>query len=343
MARSPSTAMNENPKKGEVSRRGFLGASVLGAAAATGCIGINVERRVVPNAASRPEDHAKGGEPGGGPRVKLGISTYSYWHFTPEKYPIEGVIDQAARLGVEGVDILHRQMAEESPAYLQGLKRHAFVNGVDLIALSIHQDFVDPDPEARRRNVEHTIHCMELAHEMGIPCIRLNSGRWNTIESFDDLMAAGGVEPVLEGHTEDEGFQWCIDSIGECLPAAERLGVALALENHWGLTRTPEGLLRIVDAVSSPWLGVLMDTGNFLEEPYSKLEDIASRTIFVQAKTYPGGGKWYTLDLDYERVARILARAGYSGYVSLEMEGMEDAATAVPRSIGMLRRAFARV
>ena len=273
-------------------------------------------------------------------RTKLGISTYSYWHFRTEKYPVVKVIDHAAELGVEGVDILHRQMANESPEYLQKLKRHAFVNGVDLIALSIHQDFVDPDPEVRTKNVNHTIHCIELAHEMGIPCIRLNSGRWNTIKSFDDLMAARGEEPILPGHTEAEGFQWCIDSIEQCLAHAEKLGVALALENHWGLTRTPEGLLRIVNAIDSPWLGVLMDTGNFLEDPYPKLEAIAPQTIFVQAKTYYGEGEWYTLDLDYRRIAQILHRVGYTGYVSLEMEGKDPASSAVPKSIAMLRRAF---
>jgi len=114
----------------------------------------------------------------------------------------------------------------------------------------------------------------------------------------------------------------------------------LALENHWGLTNTPAGLLRILDAVPSPWLGALMDTGNFLEDPYDKLAAIAARTVFVQAKTYYGGGEWYTLDLDYPRIARLLADAGYTGYVSLEMEGKEPAETAVPKSLAVLREAF---
>ncbi|MFM7100397.1 MAG: sugar phosphate isomerase/epimerase, partial [Verrucomicrobiota bacterium] len=82
-------------------------------------------------------------------------------------------------------------------------------------------------------------------------------------------------------------------------------------------------------------------TGNFLENPYPKLEQIAARTVFVQAKTYPGGGEWYTLDLDYRRIGRILRAAGYTGYVSLEMEGKQDPDVAVPRSVAMLRRALA--
>jgi len=42
------------------------------------------------------------------PRIKLGIASYSYWHFRTTKVPIETVIEKTAALGVEGVDILHR-------------------------------------------------------------------------------------------------------------------------------------------------------------------------------------------------------------------------------------------
>ena len=206
--------------------------------------------------------------------------------------------------------------------------------------LSIHQDFVDPDPAFLAKQIEHTKKCLEIAYALGIGVLRINSGRWNTIPDFDDLMKARGLEPVLPGHTEDEGFKWCTDCLEQCVPKAAELGIVLAVENHWGLSRTPEGQLRIVNAAPSPWVGALMDTGNFLENPYDKLAAIAPKTVFVQAKTYPGGGEWYTLDLDYPRIARILADAGYTGWVSLEMEGKEAADTAVPKSIAQLRAAF---
>jgi L-ribulose-5-phosphate 3-epimerase len=310
-------------------------------------------RSFIAAAALAPAALAVGAEPStakitGTPRVKLGVSTYSYWHFRTAKVSIETVIDHASRLGVQGVDILHRQMdiAEKAPldtsaiAYCQKLKRHALLNGVDLICLSIHQNFVSPEAAERQKNIDHTIKCIQLAHELGVPCIRLNSGRWNTIKSFDELMKRRGEEPVIEGYKDDDAFGWCIDSIQKCIPQAERYGVVLALENHWGLTRTAEGVLRIVNAVQSPWLGAMMDTGNFLEDPYDKLKLIAPKTIFVQAKTYFGGGEWYTLDLDYSRIAKILADVNYRGYVSLEFEGKEDPATGVPKSLEVLRKAF---
>jgi sugar phosphate isomerase/epimerase len=313
-----------------MTRRSFLTATGLGAASTM----FAAERATSPTSSS-----AK--------KIKLGISTYSYWHFRRPKVAIETVIEKAARLGVEGVDILHRQMDgdERGPldagyrAYCNRLKRLAFVNGVDLICVSTHQTFVSPKPEEIQQNVEHTKKCIEIAYQLGAPSIRINTGRWNTV-NFDTLMANRGIEPILPGHTEDEGFKWCLDGLQRCLPKAEECGVLLALENHWGLARTPEGLLRIVNAINSPWMGVLMDTGNFLEDPYEKLKQIAPKTIFVQAKTYFGGGEWYTLDLDYKRIARILSEANYQGYVSLEFEGKEDADLAVPKSLDLLRSAF---
>ncbi len=278
--------------------------------------------------------------PAPGKPFKLAISSYSYWHFRTPKVPIEKVIDEAAMLDVEGVDVLHRQMENEDNAYLQKLKRHAFLNGVDLISLSIHQDFVSPDAAERQQGIDHTIKCIELAYKMGIPAIRLNSGRWGTIRSFDDLMKARGVEQPIPGYTEDDAFKWCIDSIEKCLPKAAECGVLLALENHWGLTSTPEGLLRIKKAIDDPWLGVLMDTGNFLENPYDKLEKVAPYASFVQAKTYYGGGEWYTLDLDYPRIIQILRKADYKGYIAIEFEGKEAAESGVRKSVEMLRKAM---
>jgi L-ribulose-5-phosphate 3-epimerase len=272
--------------------------------------------------------------------IKLAVSTYSYWHFRTAKFPIEKVIDEAAALGLAGVDILHRQMESEEVAYMNKLKRHAFSKGIDLISLSIHQDFVSPDEEERQEAIKHTEHCIELAYQMGIPSIRLNSGRWGTIESFDELMANRGVEEPIPGYTEEDAFRWCIESIEKCLPKAEERGVLLALENHWGLTSTPEGLLRIRKAIDSDWLGILLDTGNFLEDPYDKLKQVAPYANFIQAKTYYGGGEWYTLDLDYERIFQILREANYQGYVSIEFEGKEEAQSGMRKSVDMLRKAM---
>jgi len=275
------------------------------------------------------------------PKIHIGVSTYSYWHFDRVKYPIEKVIEDAARIGFDGVEILHRQMESEDRKYVNNLKRMAFSLGLDLFFLSIHQNFVSPDKDRRQKDIDHTKRCIDLAVQLGCPAIRLNSGRWGTAGSFQQMLDAGGKETPLAGYTDDDAFKWCIDSINECLPHTEQAGVVLALENHWGLTTSVEGLLRIYQGVNSPWLSINLDTGNFVGDPYPQLEKLAPHAIVVQAKTYYGGGVYYTRELDYDRIAKILRSAGFKGYISLEMEGKETADLAVTKSLKVLREAFA--
>lgn len=273
-------------------------------------------------------------------KIPLAVSSYSYWHFQEQKYPIEKVIGNAARLGFDGVEILHRQMENESVAYMNKLKRLAFDNGLSLPMLSIHQSFVQPKAEDRKKDVAHTIKCIQLATQMGIPCIRMNTGSWRT-KKRDAAYYKDGIEPPIDGYTDKDAIKWCIDSYGECLVEAEKAGVILAIENHWGLSSNIDYLLEIYKPLSSsPAMGMNVDTGNFVGDPYPQFERLAPYASIVQAKTYYGGGHYYDLTLDYTRIAAILKKTNFKGYISLEMEGKEAPLTAVPKSLRMLREAF---
>jgi L-ribulose-5-phosphate 3-epimerase len=311
-------------------RREFLTASAAGLALTAGGPQLLTCAAAVPAQAKDP------------PRPnRIAVSTYSYWQFrNKELRSIETCIDLAADQGFDGVEILHRQMERETNDYLQRLKRRAFLLGLDLCGFSTHQTFLSPNKETRQKNIDHTIRCIELAYALGIPTMRVNTGTWGTSKNFNELMKNKGIEPPLKGHKDEDAYPWVIDGLGACLKVAERCGVTMGLENHWGLGRTARGVLRIVDAVKSPWLQVTLDTGNFLENIYEQLEALAPRACLVQAKTYYGGGIWYALDLDYNRIVGILRKASYRGYISLEFEGNENPKTGVPRSLQALRRAF---
>ena len=273
---------------------------------------------------------------------RFSVSTYSFWQFRGPKVPIETCIDHAARMNFDGLEILEMQMAESSNPYLQQLKRRAHSHGLALCGFSTHQGFVSPDSTRRQDNIKKTIASIEQAYCLGIPTMRINTGRWGTIKSFDTLMENRGIEPRLEGYTDDDAYNWVIQSIEECLPVAEKCGVVLGLENHWGLGRTAAGVLKIIEAIQSPWLQATLDTGNFLEDMYQQMEALAPAACFVQAKTYNGGGTWYTLDIDYPQVATILHDAGYNGWVSLEFEGKDDPLIAIPKNLKLLQHAFDR-
>lgn len=279
---------------------------------------------------------------------RIGVSTYSFWHFKGKPVPILECLEKAADMGFDGVEILHVHMERDAEAsgkkvdgaLLGSIKRKALSLGMPLMGFSTHQGFVSPDPSVRKKNIDHTAECLRLAHELGIPTIRVNTGRWGTIKSFDELMANKGKEPITPGRTLEEGFAWVIESFEKLLPTAEKLGVVMGLENHWGLGREANGVIRVIDALKSPWLRATLDTGNFLEEPYDQMRALAPYAVLIQAKTYPGGGEWYTLDTDHPRVAGILRGAGYRGWISLEMEGKEPPETALPKSLELLRKAY---
>lgn len=315
----------------------------LAAGAAASMLPIGASRAM----AAAVKEPPAGGRRGGGRRTNpIALSTYSLWRFrNDELRDMDRCIDLADEFGFDGIEFLLYQVGQNdllSRSRRMAYKRRAQRLGLPIMGLSTHQGFVTPDREKRRFNIDRTIAQIEIAYDLGIPVMRVNTGTWGTSKDFDDLMANRGIEKPIDGFTDEDAFPWVIEAFEACLPVAEKCGIVLGLENHWGLGLTPEGIMRIVDAVDSPWLQVTTDTGNFLEDPYERLEKLAPHTVLVQAKTYYGGGQWYTLDLDYDRIGRILDAAGYRGWVSLEFEGMEDWKTAIPRSLELLRSAFPR-
>ncbi len=323
-----------------INRRQMISASAgLAALAVTGAMPLRTDARAI--VSNGPQDQE--GTPSVFVPNRIACSTYSFWRFNQEsKLSIPECIDLCAKYGFDGVELLRIQMEDTSDSYLQSIKRQAFLNGLDLVSISTHQGFVSPDADVRQHNINETIGFVEMAYKLGIPVIRINTGRWGTTKSFDDLMANKGIEDRLEGYTDDQGFEWVIRSIEKLIPVAEKCGVILGLENHWGLGRSAEGVMRIINAINSPWLKALLDTGNFFERREEQYEIMAPDTVFVQAKTYFGGGKWYDFEIDYDKVAKILQGVNYRGYVSLEFEGKEDFETAIPKSLELLRNAFGK-
>ncbi len=172
-------------------------------------------------------------------------------------------------------------------------------------------------------NVVDTRLCSTIGNEHDV--------RVSTVEHLMAALSGCGVDNAL---IEIDGPEVPIMD-GSSGPFVELIETAGLVEQD-----EPRRVIRILKSVDSPWLRATMDTGNFLEDPYPQLEMMAPQTVYVQAKTYYGGGTWYTLDLDYAKIAEILRRHNYHGYISLEFEGKEDLMTAIPKSLAMLRKTF---
>lgn len=274
--------------------------------------------------------------------MNLGVSTYSFWHFEPRKEPIFHYLEKAAKHGFSGVEILEDHLAGLGREDLREVKRRAFLLGLDIYAVSVHNNFVNPSREYREREVAKVRDWLNKAYILGASIIRVNSGRWRTIESFDELMKNRGKEPPIPGYTDEDALKWVEESIGELIPVAEDLGIILGLENHWGISGRAEYMVRMFNDLKSNYFRAIMDTGNFIEDTYRQLGMIAPYAAMVHAKTYFGGGVWYSLDLDYDLIFRMLTDNDFNGWISLEYEGREDYDSGVAKSRELLLKYIQR-
>jgi sugar phosphate isomerase/epimerase len=278
--------------------------------------------------------------------MRIGSSSYSFKRFNyggtegEEERTLLEIIDEAPKYGLDGLELLAVQFASEERQYINELKQKAAANALDIYALSLHHNFVNPDPEARNQQVEFVLRWLDHAEALGAPIVRVFGGRWGTVSNFIDLMARNGLEDPLPGYEYQEGVKWNVEAFQRCAEKAADLGIVLALENHWGLTYSAQGVLDILEGVNSPALKVALDCGNFRENTYEQLEQLVEHTVLVHAKCYHGGGIFYTLDVDYPRVVRMLKDVGYNGYLSIEYEGKADPGTAIPAQVQLLEQAI---
>jgi len=279
--------------------------------------------------------------------MRIGSSSYSFKRFDygrqeEIKTTLEEIIPLANNYGLDGLELLAVQFESESNEYIAKLKRLAVENSIDIYALSVHNNFVNPDKEKRESEVEKVKGWILVASKIGAPTMRLFGGRWGTVESFIELMAKNGKEPPLPGYSYEQGIDWDIECLKECVEFAKEYGILLAIENHWGLTYSVKGVLDIINGVNSDWQKVCLDCGNFRENTYEQIEELIPYTALVHAKTYWGGGIFYDFEInpDYVRIVKMLKQAGYKGYLSIEFEGKSKSEEGILASIQLLKQAI---
>lgn len=263
----------------------------------------------------------------GGPQVKVSLNAYSFnQSLRSGTMSLAGLLEFCARHQFDGVDLTgyYFQGYPEPPAAaeLRRIKREAFLQGLAISGTGIRNDFtVTPDllgPELARVR-----RWLEVARDLGAPNLRVFSGR---------LLADESRRP--------EVTRQVIECLRQCAVEAERMGVMLAIQNHFEFDQTPDHLQEILDGVASPWLGVNLDIGSFRgPAPYDEIARMARYAVAWQIKetVYTDGRP---ADVELAQVARILREADYRGYVLLEtLAG--DPLVRVPPFLDRLRAALA--
>lgn len=204
--------------------------------------------------------------------------------------------------------------------YLLQIRQLTHRLGLDISGTAIGNDFCVPDGEVRNKQLADCRAWIDYAATMGAPVIRIFAGK------------------VPKGDSEEVAIERCVDGINQSLDYAAKKGVFLALENHGGITATPQQMMRIIDGVkNSPWFGVNFDSGNFrTDDPYRDMEVIAPWAVNAQIKVFISDENRRKSPADLERVIGILKKAGYRGYVALEYEE-RDPFKEIPEYLARLR------
>jgi sugar phosphate isomerase/epimerase len=264
--------------------------------------------------------------------VRLGIAAYSFRsHFrfnkgktqTPQngqEMDMFGFIDYCAdqRCGAELTSYFFPPDADDE--YFLRVKRYAFKKGVPIIGTAIGNNFTIGKGEKLDQQILEAKRWIDRASLMGAPHIRFFAGTGQQLESASENLSVA------------------IAALQSCVDHAASKGIFVGVENHGNLTA--QQILTIVKGIRSDWFGINLDTGNFIsDDPYQDLTLCAPLAVNVQLKMKMKRPNGEVYDADFDRIATILAIAGYRGYVVLEYEEAEPM-TNVPAALARMRKAF---
>ena len=301
------------------SRRGFL--KLTAAASAVGAL----------PAAAVVEPFSRGGSS----RLRISLAAYSLRDFFPKnvgqkldkaarQIDMAGFLDYCADLGVEGAEMTGYFLPTAGPEPLKALRRHAFLRGVSISGTAVKSNFALPRGAARDAQIAELKQWIDRASVLGAPHIRVFAGE------------------APAGFPIEEASALCIEALEECGAYAGERGVFLGVENHGGIVADADSLLAVVRGVKNPWVGINLDTANFITpDPYEDIARCAPFAVNVQVK-----GEMETVDgkprplADLKRIAGILRDVRYQGWVAVEYESAEDAWAGIPKLLAKMREAF---
>ena len=269
--------------------------------------------------------------------MKLGCMSLSYSHqFRDGLIDLEGFIDRAYDLGLDGIDIHTRAFASTEPDYLRNIRMRCLKRGLAMSYIGVSNNFGLPKDELPGV-VADVKHWVDVAEFLGIPLVRIFAA-W-----------------IPEGEPEEQVWDRMMPCMEEVAAYGQEKGVVLGLHNHnhGCVTRTSKEVKRILEGVDNPYLSHILDTGQYVGSPgasgadgkedptlnfYGSIEETAPLAVHVRAKIYrisTGEEAW----LDYPRIFKILNGVDYNGWVAVVYDGQADEAeeTAVPKAVAYLR------
>lgn len=268
-------------------------------------------------------------------------------------------IEAAKQLDADGLEMYEGFFTSTDSAYIQTVADAIQAAGFEMPMLCCSPDFTHPDREKRAEAVSYQKGMIRIAHQLGgegVVCRVLSGQRWPEV-------------------SRELGLRYASESIIECLPVAEELGVVLGIENHykdghWLYAEFAQKMDVFLDLLAmvpaSTHFGVQYDPSNAVvagDDPVDLLKRTVHRVVSMHASdrflvegakleelATAEGSAGYASILqhgvtgqginDYDAIFRILSDANYTGWISIEdgMNGMEE----MDRSLKFLRESVAR-
>ena len=213
----------------------------------------------------------------------------------------------------------YAQLSSAEWEYLAQIKAAANNAGLPFGCLAVDGAHIYEDsPEARQANQIKAYRWLNIAEQLGAQQIRIDSG---------------GPPDMPE-----EVLDIIVTGYHDLIPRAREKGSEIVIENHWGASRIPENVVRILEAV--PELGLLFDTGNWPEDRRETgWTQCARYARATHIKTYAFDAEGNETTVDVPRVMHILQEAGYQGSWGIESVPRQgDEVEAAKKSIALIRR-----
>jgi sugar phosphate isomerase/epimerase len=289
------------------------------------------------------------------PRISV-FPKFAFDQLVARELSFDQWIRDAAALGGEGIEHYDGFFPSLDAAEVDRVRRLIDDTGQVTSMICFSPDFTHPDAAERARQVERQKAAIDLTVHLGAKHCRTLSG-----QRYPELSRQDGIARTVEGITRS-------------LEYADRRGVILCMENHYkdGTWRYPEFaqpediFLEIIGQIDSPHFGVQYDPSNAFVggfDPVRFLEKVKRRVATMHASDRylaPGatlddlklgdGATGYAAALkhgetgkglnDYDAIFRILAGAGFNGWISVEagMEGLDE----IARSVEFLKKKRAK-
>jgi sugar phosphate isomerase/epimerase len=232
----------------------------------------------------------------------------------------------SASLGITDVEICQAHLASTDAPYLDEVRAAVEAAGCRVVNVPIDVgNLAEPAPEKREGEIAQILPWIDAANALGSPAVRVNTGQ---SEGMDQGKA---LEIVAEGYARLAAY-------------CARRGMTVLLENHGGLSSTPEAIIQLLGMVDAANFRLCPDFGNFAPElREAGLRAMLPHAAMVHAKMmgFDEAGNHPAFDLD--RCVNLVIESGYSGPLSIEFEGKGDSFEAVKQGRDYLSARLAGV